>query len=196
MHMLSAFQWYTSYQDMKKLIFCHFFYVRALNGFRMALSICTDLKVHLVKLEIEDLDDSKAAPKKVVHQYIAKKWVNHLKHLKSWVLWDHQQKALWNKAEGLQMISKLENNDRSLKQKFPMIYIILAYEKVFFVIFWCTSFKMPSLQYMCKALRESSLHENTVFSVCWRMGSAAYIIFIMQCGCQGEKSSNKKSVNL
>ena len=94
---------------------------------------------------------------------------------------------------GLQMISKLENNDRSLKQKFPMIYIILAYEKVFFVIFWCTSFKMPSLQYMCKALRESSLHENTVFSVCWRMGSAAYIIFIMQCGCQGEKSSNKKS---
>ena len=38
--------------------------------------------------------------------------------------------------------------------------------------------KFP-LQYICKALRESSLHENVVFSVCAHMGNAAYILFIM-----------------
>ena len=35
------------------------------------------------------------------------------------------------------------------------------------------------LQNICKALRESPLHENVVFSVCARMGSAAYILSVM-----------------
>ena len=64
-------------QDMKKLIFVIFFYVQALQWLQNGPE-------HLHRFE--DLDDSKAAPKKVVHQYIAKKWVTHLKHLK----WDHQ----------------------------------------------------------------------------------------------------------
>ena len=35
-----------------------------------------------------------------------------------------------------------------------------------------------SLQYICKDLREMSLHENVIFSVCVLMDSAAYTIFI------------------
>ena len=35
------------------------------------------------------------------------------------------------------------------------------------------------LQYKCKVLHKSSLHENVVFSVCSHLVNAAYIIFIM-----------------
>ena len=35
------------------------------------------------------------------------------------------------------------------------------------------------VQYKCKALHQSSLHENVVFSVCSPKGNATYIIFIM-----------------
>ena len=42
----------------------------------------------------------------------------------------------------------------------------------------CTS-PLPPLQYTCKGLPKSSLHENVVFSICARMGNATHIISIM-----------------
>ena len=39
---------------------------------------------------------------------------------------------------------------------------------------------LTSLQYKCEVLHQSSLHENVFFSVCARMGNAAYITFIMR----------------
>ena len=44
---------------------------------------------------------------------------------------------------------------------------------------------LTPLQYKCKVLHKSSLHENVVFSVCSRMGNAAYIIFIMWSSISG-----------
>ena len=43
---------------------------------------------------------------------------------------------------------------------------------------------------LCKALRESSLRENVVFSLCARMGSAAYIMFITWNSISGLEPNN------
>ena len=48
----------------------------------------------------------------------------------------------------------------------------------------CTS-PLPLLHYICKVLHYSALHENFVFSVCSRMGNAAYIIYIIWSSISG-----------